>query len=180
MIGYQLSVNAARSPDAIAVAYGNRQVTYRELNVSACRMANGLLARGVGPGERVAALLHNCPQFLVALFAAAKVGVIFVPINFRLTAREIGVTLDARLPKVLLAGQGFAQITEALRGRPSRPGLVIDIDDRPPEGQPAREVDFASWLRSQDAAEPDMTIDSGEPLLLTHTSGTTGLPKGAL
>ncbi len=99
MIGYQPSINAARTPGAVALSFGGRRVSYAELNESACRLANGLAASGIGRGERVAALLHNCPEFFVALFAAAKIGAVFVPINFRLTAREIGLILDASAPK---------------------------------------------------------------------------------
>jgi len=181
MIGYQLSRHAARTPKAIAVSYGAQDFTYAELNAAACRMANGLLALGIAPGDRVAALLHNCPQFLVALYAAAKVGAIFVPFNFRLTAREIGATLDACAPRMLLVGAGFGDIVSALSGRPSWPAQVIDVDDRIALAGEARAADgLAAWLEAQADTEPEQTIDSGEPLMMLHTSGTTGLPKGAL
>src|SRR4029453_12191841 len=90
LIGYQLSINAERRPDAVAVAYGARRLTYAALEERATRLANGLAALGVVRGDRVAALLHNCTQFVEALFATAKIGAIFVPINFRLVAREVG------------------------------------------------------------------------------------------
>ena len=113
MLGYQLSIHAARQPDAVALVFGSRRYTYAELNERACRLANGLSALGVGRGDRVATLLHNCNQFIEALFAAAMTGAVFVPINFRLVAREIAFQLDACTPKVLLAGDGFADVLGA-------------------------------------------------------------------
>src|SRR6185369_5217692 len=106
MIGYQLSINAARYPNAHAVVFGARKLTYAALNERACRLANGLAALGVRRGDRVAVLLHNCTPFVEALFASAKLGAVFVPINFRLVSREVGALLDACEPRVLLAGEG--------------------------------------------------------------------------
>ncbi len=181
MIGYQPSINAARTPGAVALSFGGRRVSYAELNESACRLANGLAASGIGRGERVAALLHNCPEFFVALFAAAKIGAVFVPINFRLTAREIGLILDASAPKALMIGQGFAEVSATLAGSPSWPARVIEVDDRPSSRADAAGGDvFARWLSAQDPSEPDLFIGDDEVLMLMHTSGTTGLPKGAV
>ena len=68
MIGYQLSVVAARQPHATALTFGARRYTYAQLNERACRLANGLRALRIGRGDRVATLVHNCNQFVEALF----------------------------------------------------------------------------------------------------------------
>src|SRR5580765_4983497 len=114
MIGYQLTLNAELRPDAVAVAFGARRLTYAALEERANRLANGLAALGVQTGDRVAALVHNCNPFVETLFATAKLGAIFVPVNFRLVAREIGALLDACTPKVLLAGESFADVLKTL------------------------------------------------------------------
>ena len=180
MLGYQLSINAARRPDDIAVIFGPRRYTYGLLNDRACRLANGLLTLGVRPGERVAALLHNCNYFLECLFAAAKIGAVFVPINFRLVAREIGMQLEACTPKVLLAGEGFGESLAAVKGRATFPEHVLWLDDQPADTASARAHPYESWLVGQSAGEPAIVVQPGAVAMLLHSSGTTGLPKGAI
>lgn len=181
MIGYQLSIAAARYPDAVAVTFGARRITYAALEERACRLANGLAARGVGRGDRVAALLHNCTPFVEALFATAKLGAVFVPVNFRLVAREIGALLDACGPKVLFAGEGFADLLAALEAHPSLPRHRIGIDDRLPiEPNPDPAHPYEAWLALQPEDEPGAVVPPDAVQMLMHSSGTTGLPKGII
>lgn len=179
MIGYQLTIRAARDPHAVALVFGARRYTYSELNERACRLANGLAALGVGRGDRVAALLYNCNHFIEALFAAAKLGAVFAPINFRLVAREIGLQLEACTPKALLAGEDFGDVMAALEGHPALPRHVLRLNDAPPAGARESGPDpYEEWLAAQAANEPDTTVLPGNVLMLMHSSGTTGLPKG--
>ena len=181
MIGYQLAKNAVRHPDAVAIVYGARQLTYAALDERACRLANGLAALGVSQGDRVAALLHNCNQFLEALFATAKLGAVFVPVNFRLVAREVGALLDACGPKVLLAGEGFAELLATLEGRPNFPQHRIWVDDRlPAEPAPDPGHPYETWLAAQQADQPAEVVLPEAVQMLLHSSGTTGLPKGII
>ncbi|MEO8304446.1 MAG: AMP-binding protein [Betaproteobacteria bacterium] len=179
MIGYQLRLNATRHPDAVAVAFGARQLTYAALEERACRLANGLAALGVGHGDRVAALLHNCTPFLEALFATAKLGAVFVPINFRLVAREVGALLEACGPKVLFVGEGFADVIATLEARPHFPASRIRVDDRlPAEAIPDNAHPYEAWLAQQRTDAPERVVPRDAPQMLMHSSGTTGLPKG--
>jgi acyl-CoA synthetase (AMP-forming)/AMP-acid ligase II len=181
MIGYQLTINAARHPDAVAVVFGARRLTYAALNERACRLANGLAALGVRRGDRVAALVHNCTPFVEALFATAKLGAVFVPVNFRLVAREVGALLDACGPKVLFAGEGFADLLTTLEGRPNFPRHRIGVDDRLPDGPiPDGAHPYEAWLAAQPADEPEALVPPAEVQMLLHSSGTTGLPKGII
>ena len=181
MIGYQLTINAARHPYAVAVVFGARRLTYAALDERACRLANGLAALGVRRGDCVAALLHNCTQFVEALFATAKLGAVFVPINFRLVAREVGALLDACGPKVLLVGEGFADLLTTLQARPNFPGHRIWVDDRlPAEPNPDPAHPYEAWLAAQRADEPEEVVARDAVQMLLHSSGTTGLPKGIM
>ena len=181
MIGYQLTLNAELHPDAIALAFGPRRLTYAALEERACRLANGLAALGIGPGDRVAALVHNCNAFVEALFATAKLGAIFVPVNFRLVAREIGALLDACAPKVLLAGESFADVLATLEARPNFPQHVVWVDDRFPAGPAADPAHpYEAWLAAQRADAPEATVPRDAVQMLMHSSGTTGLPKGII
>ena len=126
-------------------------------------------------------VVYNCNQFIEALFAAAKIGAVFVPINFRLTAREIALALDASTPKVLLAGEGFADTLGTLQGRPSFPAQPLWVDDQPSAGeQPTTAHAYETWLSAQPANEPETVVPPGSVQMLLHSSGTTGLPKGII
>jgi acyl-CoA synthetase (AMP-forming)/AMP-acid ligase II len=134
----------------------------------------------VGRGDRVAALVHNCNQFIEALFASAKIGAVFVPINFRLVAREVGELLDACGPKVLLASIGFADMLAELASRPAYPQQRLWIDDQPPATPIPGTDKFEAWLAAQVADEPQEVVLPGNVQMLLHSSGTTGLPKGII
>ena len=179
MIGYQLSIRAARAPHATALVFGARRLTYAELNERACRLANGLAALGVGHGCRVAALTHNCNQFVETLFAAAKLGAIFVPLNFRLVAREIALQLEASTPAALIAGHRFTPVLESLRAHPAAPPHVLRVDDEMhTDTRPDSSDAYEQWLRACPAHEPPCQAGSDDVQMLMHSSGTTGLPKG--
>jgi acyl-CoA synthetase (AMP-forming)/AMP-acid ligase II len=179
MIGYQLTLNAERTPEAVAISFGARHLTFAALEERACRLAHGLAGLGVRPGDRVAALLHNCTPFVEALFATAKLGAVFVPFNFRLVAREIGALIDASGPKVLLAGEGFADLLGTLEGLPNFPQHRAWVDDRlATDPGPDSAHPYEKWLAEQRADAPDVVVPRDAVQMLLHSSGTTGLPKG--
>lgn len=181
MIGRQLGVNAARYPDSNALVYGVRRYTYAALDERSRRLANALSEAGIQRGERVAALLHNCNQFVELIFATALIGAIFVPINFRLVAREVGQLLQACTPAILFAGHDFGPVLETLQATKSLPKRVIRVDDRPPlESSADADSEYESWLRARCADDRGLHLNGEDALMLLHSSGTTGLPKGAI
>ena len=129
MIGYQLTLNAELHPDAIALAFGPRRLTYAALEERACRLANGLAALGIGPGDRVAALVHNCNAFVEALFATAKLGAIFVPVNFRLVPAELRSILEDSAPALLITEPAQGQTARTAAGEQGTPILVLSAKD---------------------------------------------------
>jgi fatty-acyl-CoA synthase len=169
LIGHHLAAIAERYPEATAIVYGAERYSYRILNERACGLANALHALGVRRGERVAVLLRNCNAFVEVFFAAAKLGAIFVPLNFRLVAREVGQLLEACTPQVLFAGEDCNDLLSSVRSTPSFPQHVIALND-----------DYETWLRAHPAGEPDVDVANEDVQMLLHSSGTTGLPKGAI
>jgi fatty-acyl-CoA synthase len=176
MIGYQLSINAARFASRRAVTFGARRTSYAVLNERTCRLANGFVKAGCHRGDRIAVLLHNCDRFFEVLFAAAKIGAIFVPINFRLKAREIAGLLEACTPNFLLVGIGFDEVLAELSDSPALPARIIRADETAEE----EPDEYETWLYEHSPAEPQVIVAGDEPLMLLHSSGTTGLPKGAI
>ncbi|WP_156623047.1 AMP-binding protein, partial [Mycobacterium sp. 1164966.3] len=147
----------ACSPDAVAVSFEGRSMSYRELDVSSNRLAHLLVELGVGPGERVALLLPRCGQAVVAILAVLKTGAAYVPID--------AAVPEARLEFMVAdAGPVAALTTAALADRFVGCGLrVIDVND------------------SVVGTYPDTGLPLPAPediAYLIYTSGTTGTPKG--
>lgn len=153
----------------IALKCGDESVTYAQLQERAARVAGGLLAAGVLPGDRVGYLGKNSLAYFEFFLGAQTGRAVTVPINWRLAGPEVEyVVSDARL-KYLLVEPQFEALAAAVA--PGIPRRVIN-DSR--EG-------FAAWRdRQSSLAHRDGEVDWEEPLLQLYTSGTTGKPKGAV
>jgi fatty-acyl-CoA synthase len=180
MIGSQLTINAHRHPDAIALVYGARRYSYAALNERSCRLANALTTIGIGPGDHVTGLINNCSQFIEIFFALAKLGAVFVPINFRLAPREVGELLDDCRPKLLFLGESVAQAKAELQRAGAMPPHQIWVRDRADNATGAGDSPYEMLLRSHPANEPELAVGREAGQLLLYSSGTTGRPKGAI
>ncbi len=181
MIGTLLRVNAGRIPDTTALVFNQNRYSYAELNGRACRLGNALTALGVGKGERVAALLHNCNQFMEAFFGVAKIGAVFVPINFRLAAREIQQILEACTPAVLIFGEELGDVLKPIEPAASLPQHLVRV--RAPStgpGDVGNAIDYESMIQNASSQEPQEDVSTSDDQLIMHTSGTTGYSKGAV
>lgn len=178
MLAVQLAIHAEHRPARTAVIFGQRRLSYAQLHERSSRFAQALAAQGIRRGDRVCAMLHNGPAFFEALFGCAKLGAILVPINFRLAAPEVGNIIDACRPRLLLAGDSFAELLGPLRERPSFPGHVQWVDDGPATSPALPGHPYERWLDAHDAIEPPTLPEAEAILMLMHSSGTTGLPKG--
>ncbi len=177
MIAIPLASHAARRPDAIALRYGERRIGYRDLHQRACRVARALAGDGIGPGDRVATMMHNCPQFFEILFGCAMLGAICVPINFRLARPEVERLLAVGRPRLLLAAQTFQ---DPLGRVHELPPTIRWLDDQPPTSPVVPDHPYERWLQSAPARETTPLPAADAPLMLMHSSGTSGLPKGII
>lgn len=163
-----LGRRAAYTPDrtALIVEPGGTRYTYRDLDQRACRTARALAALGVGPGDRVALVAHNCLAHLDLLWACAKLGAIFVPLNWRLALAELVPQVLDAAPTVLVYGAPFAAAGAAAAAEGVR-SLSVD--------------DLAAACAEQPADPwPEAPSQPGDPWLILYTGGTTGRAKGAV
>jgi fatty-acyl-CoA synthase len=168
-VGLWTTRRAELGGDRVAVVDGERSLDYAALHERTCRAAAVLAGRGVARGDRVGLLLRNRSAYLETVFAAARLGAIAVPINARFTAHEIRRVLEDCTPKLLLHEADLAAVAEAaLAGLPAPPGLLAC----PEAYEPA--LANATPLERVEPVTPD------DPMILLYTSGTTGVPKGAL
>jgi fatty-acyl-CoA synthase len=156
--------SARRTPDRVAVEYGERTWTYGELDTAVSRAAGLLRARGLSPGDRVGAYGHNSDAYLIAFLACARAGLVHVPVNQNLTGDDLAYIVGQSGSSLVLADP--------------------DLADRLPGGVPVlplRDTDDALLTRLATAAPYDGPEPGGEDLVqLLYTSGTTALPKGAM
>jgi fatty-acyl-CoA synthase len=174
-------------PHKEALFYEGASITYAELNVEANRLANALVARGVRPGDRVALLGRNSPEWVACYYAAAKCGAILVPANFWYRAGELAYVLQDSGAKVCLLTAAFAGVAGAVRVTHSSPVEQWIWLDRRPSGEDqltcAEDPTVAEVVMGATADEPHLPsgrLNEDSPHIILYTSGTTGFPKGAL
>jgi fatty-acyl-CoA synthase len=178
-VGDLLHRTAARYPDKLAVVAGDLRVTYAEFEAAANRCAHALADRGLGRGDRLALLSHNCWQFAVLTFATAKLGVVLVPVNFMLGAEEVAYILSHSGASGIVAEDALAPTADkalATAGIDGVRGWIGLAGGSPAPGW----EDVDTWWRSGDDTPPDVAVGDDDPLRLMYTSGTESRPKGVV
>ena len=167
--------NAAFAPDKPAIHFEGETLSYAAFSARIEQTARALKSElGVGRGDRVAILSLNRPDYLVLLYACARLGAILVPLNWRLAVAEQEFILSDAAAKVLVLENAFAAIVPALRERLPETA-VVGFDFTPPAGR-----DFDALLTQAHGDGRNPHTDLSCPLLIVYTSGTTGRPKGAV
>jgi fatty-acyl-CoA synthase len=178
-----LTGRARLTPDREALFEQNtgRRCTYAQLNARACCLANFLREQlGVEKGDRVSILAHNSLVYLDLLYGSAKIGAIFAPLNWRLTAHELTYIVNDCKPKVILCGPEFSnllhELIAKLEGDSYQPHiLALDETELP------RSIPYDRVISTSPSTEPLRPSLNGEdPYCILYTSGTTGNPKGAV
>jgi fatty-acyl-CoA synthase len=167
--------NAAFTPNKAATIFEGEVLSYRDFALRIERAACALKAEcGVGRGDRVAILSLNRPDYLVLLYACARLGAILVPLNWRLAVAEQMFILSDASVKVLVLEQAFAEVLAPL-SETLPETLAVGLDFAPPLG-----CAFETLLAGATGDGRNPHTDLSCPLLIVYTSGTTGRPKGAV
>ncbi|UWU90711.1 class I adenylate-forming enzyme family protein [Bradyrhizobium sp. CB1015] len=167
--------NAAFAPDKTAIAFEGKRLSYAAFAARIERSATALKRElGVGRGDRIAILSLNRPDYLVLLYACARLGAILVPLNWRLAVAEQLFILGDAGAKVLVLEQAFSGVLAEL-GQTAVGTSVVGFDFTPPRG-----TTFEDLLARDDGTSRNPHTDLSCPLLIVYTSGTTGRPKGAV
>jgi O-succinylbenzoic acid--CoA ligase len=165
------------SGDHPALFAAGRMIDYRELASRVSETERGLGALGVGSGEVVAVLLANGLAFAEILHAIAQRGATLLPLNARLTPRELAFQLEESGARLLIHGPGSLADLAADSAALVEASRTLDRVEVEPEGAPALATDGGARIGTRDEQR---SIDPARALALVYTSGTTGSPKGAL
>ena len=169
-VGSWIERRARIAPEGVAIVHGARQVTYAELAGRIRRLANGLLDLGVVPGDRLAWLGPNHPAFLEALFAAGLLGCVLAPVNHRLPADGTSLVLRDIEPRIVLRHR-----------LPSPVPLPDSVRQRLEIGEPSMgALDYEEVVAASSDDQVDVPVRFDDVLMLPHTSGTLGTPKGVM
>jgi len=176
-IGSWLVKRKLLTPAKEAVVDGDRRLSYRELNRRVNRLANALLELGLRNGDRMAILSYNRVEFIEVIMAAAKLGLILVPLNWRLTAAELAYILNDSGAETLLYDTGLVELVAGVREITSLKQVVAIAGRNQANGHA-----YDALLSGQSGSEPmpDIIPDLDTPHIIMYTAGTTGQPKGAI
>jgi len=177
-LGDVVAAHARVRPHKIAVRDSQRDLTFAEWDERANRLANGLLDLGLDHGDRVVVLAYNCAEWMEIYAALARVGLVAVPVNFRLTPAEIGYIAGHCGARAVIAQHDLAD-----RFAPIRADIPVPEDSYigfgsgdAPKGWRA----YERLIADAPSTDPAVVFDGSEPSALLYTSGTTGRPKGAV
>lgn len=156
---------AALWPERVALVTPDdgKRYTYGDLATRANALARGLTELGVGKGDRIATLMHNGVEMVDLLFACGLVGAILVPLNWRLSAREIGQLVEDTEPSIVVASAEFFDLARS---------AVPDVRLVPESA--------LDELMESGTSRPGVDVRLDDPWLILYTGGTTGVPKGAV
>ncbi len=189
-VGYIPYKRALISPGKPAVIFEDVSVTYQDLDERINRCAHFLMKKGIKKGDRVAVVLLNCLEFLEIYFACAKLGIIFVPLNWRLAGPELEYQLNDSGARMLVFHDSFLGSVDLIRS-----SLKVEQDKfiylkspgkLPPgielPGCPGWATDYSSVVKDKPKHEPDpfSPVYLEDPLAIIYTSGVTGNPKGTV
>jgi fatty-acyl-CoA synthase len=162
-----------------AVVFEDRPFTYQEINLRTNQLCHFLLDLGVEKGDRISILLYNCHQYLEIFFALSKIGAILVPLNWRLAGPELEFILKDSGSRMIIFDPEFKEVLTSLRPHLSLSnGDYVSIESP----CPVWAKDYEKGLLGSSISEPQLQDSAGgeDPHILMYTSGTTGVPKGAI
>jgi len=168
-----LYIATAICPDRPFIVFEGKQWSFVQFNERVNRLAGAFRELGVHKGERIGMLQVNCPQYVEAYFAAAKIGAVFVPLNFRAKSDELAYMIGNAGVSVLLTGtRYFDMIPQML---PQLPSVKACISiDMPQDQTPF----YEDLIDSSNPVETAADIGDDDITVLMYTAGTTGRPKG--
>jgi long-chain acyl-CoA synthetase len=161
-------------PQKAALVCGADRYTYPQMDARVNRLARALLADGVGAGDRILWLGQNCHRVLECLLAAAKIGAIFCPANWRQTAEELAFVVDDVDARVVVwQDTEIGAATHQARELAAAKGRWLQHDSDGDDG-------YEAFLASGTDDDPETPVDASDPVLMLYTAAFSGRPNGAL
>ena len=174
-VGTLLTKSARVFPDKAAIIYGSKKITYTEFNSRVNRLSNALYKLGIRKGDNIALIQYNYPEMLESIFACFKAGYGAVPINWRLHPNEFAFIIGHSEAKAVIVSSEFNETIIDIRTRiPNARHLITT------SGVEGNLIDYEGLILAESDQFKDVEVQPDDLAWLFYTSGTTGLPKGAM
>lgn len=170
-----LNVASAICPDKVAIVFEGKRYTFSQLNERVNRLGNALSKLGVQKGDRVAMMQVNANQCVEAYFATAKIGGIYVPLNFRAKGNELTYMLNTAEANTIFLGDRYIDLINSIRPDLKSVKNFISLD-KPAAGM----LYYEDMIASSPADDISTEIADDDTTILMYTAGTTGFPKGVM
>ena len=167
-------------PQRVGVIGGDRAFTYAEIGDRVRGLARFFQARGIQPGDRISILEVNSHAYLETYYAAAGIGAILNPLNYRLAPREIAYILNDSGTRWLVAAPRFASLVKGILDEDTPLAGIIWIGDMPYDSTGVAFFSFEAAIKSHGGHFEPLAVDENDVAHLYYTSGTTGHPKGVM
>ncbi|MFM8847133.1 MAG: AMP-binding protein [Actinomycetota bacterium] len=169
--------HADEFPAAVAIAYGDREMTWAQYDDAAARVASALAANGLGRESKVGMFMYNCPEYLVTQLAAFKQRITPVNVNYRYLDDELHYLLENADCEAVVFHSSLGDRIGRVKDRLPKLRLLVEVADGPSAGVPGA----VSWDSVLAANGPAPRIERGlDDLYMLYTGGTTGMPKGVM
>jgi len=168
-------------PDKKALIFQDKTLTYAQLEAECNRTANALSSLGVQKYDRVAILAHNTIHHVLTWLGCAKIGAIYLAINYLLRGKDISYCINHSESKVFIVEDSlYDLVKDVLNDMPTVKTWIWSNQGagKPPVSDLFR--DFDAWYKKYPAQEPDAILHIEDPVQMTYTSGTETLPKGVI
>ena len=167
-------------PDKTALAFNDIRLTYSQLEDQCNQVANALLDLGVKKYDRVAILAHNTHHHVLTWLGCAKLGAIYLAVNYMLKDDDIAFCINHSESTVFIVEDSlYNQVKDVLAKMPSVKHLIWSNQEAgmaPVDGF----INFDQWYSAAETTEPDVVLRIEDPVQMTYTSGTESLPKGVI
>ena len=174
-IGDVIRFQAQERGDQVAFTFEGDELTYGQLHLNSNRAANGLIALGVKPGDRVAYMGKNSHIYFEILAGVAKVGAVMTPINWRLAPPEVSYIVNDCQARILFIGPEFTELMRQIK-----PSLIHVETIFGSEAADGDIPDYRTWRDGFADTDANIPCAADDDAIQLYTSGTTGHPKGAI
>ena len=176
--GFYLQANAKKFAERTAIICEDTVLTYMDLHIRSNQLANAFLQRGIRKGDKVAAYLTNCIEYVETMFALAKIGAVLVPISYRLVPRELKYVVENSDSVALIFNESLAGNVLAIRDELK--GVILDRLIQVGSSKDEKMLFYEEFLQSGKPEDPGVEVTEEDVFYLGYTAGTTGFPKGAV
>jgi len=175
LLGDILRRNAKLYPDKTAIIFKEKGISYADIENRVMRLSNGLTERGIRRGDRIGLISHPSSQFIELYIAIPKLGAVLVPLNCRLSGRELEYIINDADVKMLVMAEEFADTINSIITNLNTVESLYCIG-KPPSGMES----YENLISESSYEVEDLVVEDDDVAVQMYTSGTTGRPKGAM